>query len=149
MYSLWEFTAHSSALSAAVGIPGLSSFGRLAGSLAAPLVALGHVALILRWQRAAPDSLLMPPLAATGRMALTNYLMQSIICVPLFSGWGLDQWGRWTMAEQLLLVLVVWTVQLGASTVWLERFRFGPMEWLWRSLTYGRSALRPSLQSPP
>ena len=75
-------------------------------------------------------------LGAVGRMALTNYLTQTVLMVLFFYGVGL---GRFAMLERLELyyvVAVVWSLQLALSSLWLERFRFGPAEWLWRSLTY-------------
>jgi len=76
------------------------------------------------------------PLGAVGRMALTNYLLQAIIIVPVCIGFSL--FGRVTPSIGLLLALGVWSAQVPASVWWLKRFRFGPAEWLWRSLTYGR-----------
>jgi uncharacterized protein len=72
-------------------------------------------------------------------MALSNYLLQSLVCTALFYGWGLGLFGRVPRALQVPLVLAVWTVNVLFSVWWLNRFRFGPAEWLWRSLTYGRS----------
>jgi uncharacterized protein len=71
-------------------------------------------------------------------MALTNYLMQSVICVFLFEGWGLGWFMELSRTQLLGVVGAVWALQLVASPAWLARFRFGPAEWLWRSLTYGR-----------
>ena len=69
-------------------------------------------------------------------MALTNYLGQTLVCVLLFDGWAFGRWGRWGIARQLWVVLFIWIAQLIVSPIWLRHFRFGPMEWLWRSLTY-------------
>jgi uncharacterized protein len=75
-------------------------------------------------------------LAAVGQMAFSNYLFQSAVTSILFLGWGFGFAGRLDHAEQLLVVVAIWTVQLAVSPLWLARFRFGPAEWLWRSLTY-------------
>ena len=75
-------------------------------------------------------------LAAVGQMALTNYLMHSILCVFIFWGIGLGLCGKLERWQQFLVVLGVWTLQLLWSRPWLNRFHFGPFEWLWRSLTY-------------
>jgi len=75
-------------------------------------------------------------LAAVGRMALTNYLMHSIVTAVIFLGWGFGAAGSLDYAGQLWVVAAIWAVQLVASLLWLARFRFGPAEWLWRSLTY-------------
>lgn len=77
----------------------------------------------------------LAPLAAVGRMALTNYLLQSVILIPVCM--ALNLFDRVTPAIGTLLALGVWTFQVPASIWWLKRFRFGPAEWLWRSLTYG------------
>jgi len=100
------------------------------------LVALGHVGLVLAVWKLGALRWLMGALAAVGRMALTNYLMQSIICTYLFYWWGLGLWGTMSRGELMLVVGAVWALQLVVSPIWLMRFRFGPMEWVWRSLTY-------------
>ena len=68
-------------------------------------------------------------------MALTNYLLQSLICAIYFFGFGLGQWGM-PRAQQLVFVVVVFAAQIAFSHWWLQRFRYGPMEWLWRGFTY-------------
>ncbi|MGD1996425.1 MAG: DUF418 domain-containing protein [Anaerolineae bacterium] len=78
-------------------------------------------------------------LAPTGRMALTNYLLQSLICTPIFYGYGLGLYREVGPAASLVLTIVIYRLQIGLSRWWLKRYLFGPMEWLWRSLTYGRS----------
>jgi uncharacterized protein len=75
-------------------------------------------------------------LAAVGQMALTNYLFHSVLTSIVFLGWGFGFAGRLDYAGQLYFVVAVWIFQLIASPVWLARYRFGPAEWLWRSLTY-------------
>jgi uncharacterized protein len=75
-------------------------------------------------------------LAPAGRMALSNYLMQSLIGTLLFYGYGLGLWGEVGRAWQVLLVLSVYSLQLGLSRWWLARFNYGPMDWLWRAITY-------------
>ena len=75
--------------------------------------------------------------APAGRMALTNYLLQSLLGTLFFHGYGLGQWGM-GRAAQLVFVLVVFGLQLLLSRWWLARFRYGPMEWLWRAATYLR-----------
>jgi uncharacterized membrane protein YeiB len=75
--------------------------------------------------------------APAGRMALTNYLLQSLLGTLFFYGYGLGQWGM-GRAAQIVFVLVVFGLQLLLSRWWLARFRYGPMEWLWRAATYLR-----------
>jgi uncharacterized protein len=116
------------------------------GSIA---VALGHVGFVLWLLRAWPTSIWFGRLAAVGRMALTNYLMQSMICTTLFYGYGFNLFGRLDYAWQLLVVAAVWALQLIASPWWLRHFQFGPAEWLWRWLTYGaRPPLRRRARAP-
>ena len=78
-------------------------------------------------------------LAAVGQMALSNYLFHSVTASALVLGWGLGLAGRFDYAAQLLIVAAIWIVQLIVSPIWLRTFRFGPAEWLWRTLTYGRA----------
>ena len=78
-------------------------------------------------------------LAAVGQMALSNYLFHSITASVVFLGWGFGLAGRFDYAAQLLIVVAIWMVQLIISPIWLRSFRYGPAEWLWRTLTYGRA----------
>ena len=77
-------------------------------------------------------------LAAVGRMALTNYISQSFICTILFFGIGFGLFGQVDRWIQVIIVLLIWILQLTWSKPWLEKFRFGPLEWMWRSFTYGK-----------
>ena len=81
------------------------------------------------WQK------LLRPLAFTGQMALTNYLTQTFISTFIFL--GLNYFGKVSLVTGTLICLVIYACQIGFSYVWLKNFRFGPFEWLWRSLTYG------------
>jgi uncharacterized protein len=76
-------------------------------------------------------------LAAVGRMALTNYLMQSVVCTFVFYGHGLGLYGSVERTGQIGIVVGLWILQLIGSSLWLRYFRFGPAEWFWRILTYG------------
>ena len=93
----------------------------------------------------------LQPMAMAGRMPLTNYLMQTLIATTLFYGWGFGLWGRVGLAADLLLsFLIFFLVQVPLSLWWLKRFELGPMEWLWRKLTYGHATMRraPAPDSP-
>ncbi len=103
---------------------------------ASVLVSLGWVGLVMLACKTAAAGAITRPLAAVGRMALTNYLMQTIICTTIFYGHGFGKFGEFSRVEQLLTVLGVLAFQLIISPIWLRYFRFGPFEWLWRSLTY-------------
>lgn len=96
---------------------------------------LGYVGLVVTMLHSRTALSRIRVLAPAGRMALTNYLMQSIICVVYFYGFGLGHWGM-PRAQQVLFVLVVYAAQIAFSHWWLSRFRYGPMEWLWRGFTY-------------
>lgn len=71
---------------------------------------------------------------AVGRMALSNYLLQTIIANIIFIGFA--QYGQLQRYELYYIVLAIWVFQVVSSTIWLKYFAFGPFEWLWRSLTY-------------
>jgi uncharacterized protein len=85
------------------------------------------------------------PLAAVGRMALTAYLLQSGLALAIIVHFRL--YDRLSTVSALLLVAAIWCVLLVACPLWLRRYRFGPAEWLWRSLSYGR--LQPMRIRPP
>jgi uncharacterized membrane protein YeiB len=102
------------------------------GNLPACLGYVGMVVLMLHSNSVFSKIRVLAPL---GRMALTNYLMQSVICSFYFFGYGLGHWGM-ARAWQVVFVLVVFALQVGFSHWWLARYRFGPMEWLWRAFTY-------------
>ncbi|MEM8783796.1 MAG: DUF418 domain-containing protein, partial [Planctomycetota bacterium] len=118
-------------------------FGGLWNYVGSLFLAGGYVALVVMLCRNA--GAWAKPVAALGRMSLTNYLLQSVICTLLFYGtinpYPLFGWLGY--ATQLLVVLGVWALQLAWSPWWLRRFRMGPMEWLWRWVGYGK---RPGLR---
>ena len=76
-------------------------------------------------------------LEAVGRLAFTNYLLQTILCTTIFYGHGLGLFGRVPRAGQVAVVIGVWLLQLFVSPIWLRYFEMGPLEWIWRALTYG------------
>jgi uncharacterized protein len=96
---------------------------------------LGHVALAMLVVRAGVFRSLLKPFAAAGQMALSNYLAQSVICLLLFTGLGLGWYGQLERYQLYYVVFAIWAVELTWSPLWLARFQYGPMEWLWRSLT--------------
>jgi uncharacterized protein len=100
--------------------------------------ALGYVAVVMLACRVGILSLVARWLAAVGRMALTNYLMQTVICTTLFYGYGFGLFGELSRAQLYAVVLGVWLVELAWSPLWLWRYQYGPAEWLWRWLTYLR-----------
>lgn len=100
------------------------------------LVALGWASAVMLVVQSSYLKWLAARLAAVGRMAFTNYLMDTFVCTFIFYGFGLGMFGKVSRVQQTGIVLAIWAVQLIASPIWLKHFRFGPFEWLWRSLTY-------------
>jgi uncharacterized protein len=78
----------------------------------------------------------LAPLLPVGRMAFTNYILQSLVSTFVFYGWGLGYYDRVGPAAGMAYSLVLFSLQIPFSAWWLSRFRFGPLEWLWRCLTY-------------
>jgi len=102
-------------------------------AVAAPALAFAYAVVVLRWSRAHAGAGLRGPLAAVGRTTLSNYLLQSAIGTGIIA-----RLGPVHPPGGFVLTLLVFGLQLAASARWLARFRFGPVEWLWRSLAYGR-----------
>ena len=75
-------------------------------------------------------------LAAAGQIAFSNYILTSVLCSLFFNGYGLNRYGQMEYYQLFYVVAVVWVVILTVSPIWLRHFQFGPLEWLWRSLTY-------------
>jgi uncharacterized protein len=97
---------------------------------------LGHVGLFMLFIKSGILGFLQSALAAVGKMALTNYLMHSVIAAFIFFGFGFGLYGKLQRYELYYVVIAIWIFQLIASPIWLRYFRYGPAEWLWRSLTY-------------
>jgi uncharacterized protein len=109
-------------------------FGSIVGTAPFRIVAtFGYAALILLL--ASRAGWLASRLAAVGRAAFTNYLGTSLVVTAVFYGWGLGQFGEWDRAAIYVVPPLVWLLMLAWSKPWLERFRYGPLEWLWRSLS--------------
>jgi uncharacterized protein len=117
------------------------------GYLSAFGMALGHVGVVMLVFQSGAVRWLTDRLAAAGRMALSNYLMQSLICTTLFYGYGCALFGTINRLGLVGVVVAIWTLQLATSIIWLRYFRFGPAEWLWRTLTYWK--LQPMLVRAP
>ncbi len=101
-------------------------------------LSLGYAAGLLLALRSPVVARLAVPFAGAGQMALTNYLLQSLLLSFLFYGYGLGLYGRLGSAAGAGVGLAIYAGQLLFSWLWLRRYRFGPVEWLWRALTYGR-----------
>jgi uncharacterized protein len=120
------------AVTLALGIP--EDIGTVAMAIAYA------AATVLLMQRPAWKQRLMI-LAPVGQTALTCYVMQSLICASIFYGWGLGLLGHVGPALCIPLSVAIFAAQIVASRLWLARFRLGPLEWVWRSLTYGRQPI--------
>jgi uncharacterized protein len=102
--------------------------GRLAG--------LGYCAILIMMVKAGVLRRLTARLAAVGQTAFTNYILTTVICTTIFENYGFGLYGKMQRWHLYAIVLGVWVLQMAASPIWLNYYRFGPMEWLWRSLTY-------------
>jgi uncharacterized membrane protein YeiB len=112
---------------------------------------LGYIGLIVVAVHSKTPFAKIRVLAPAGRMALTNYLMQTLISTSIFYGYGGGQWGL-ARSWQVVYVVAVFTLQVVFSQWWLSRFRYGPMEWVWRAFTYLKlpeMRLHPRTVRPP
>jgi uncharacterized protein len=105
------------------------------------LLPLGYAAGAIVLLECAPVRRALHGLGAIGRMAFTNYIAQSLVADGIFYGWGLGQFGKLDAPTVLALAVAIYAAQAWLSGWWLRRYRFGPLEWLWRTLTY--DALQP------
>jgi uncharacterized protein len=99
-------------------------------------VCFGHVAVVMMIVKAGALRGITSRLAAVGQMALSNYILQSVICSAIFYGYGFGLFGTLQRYQVYFVVLGCWLVHLTWSPIWLRYYRFGPLEWGWRSLTY-------------
>lgn len=130
LYSAYDLDAHQ--------WDGMYAFaiGVRANYVGSVFMSLGHVAVFMLIIKSGALGNLMQRFAALGRMALTNYLMHSVILTTVFYGYGLGLYGTVPRIWQMGFVVAVVGFQLWFSPIWLRNYRFGPVEWLWRSLTY-------------
>ena len=111
------------------------------------LLAIGWAALVIWLVKTGGALSLQVRVAAAGRMAFTNYLATSVLMTALFYGWGFGLFGRLDRIALWLPVLGMWGLMLAWSKPWLDRFHFGPLEWLWRSLS--RGGMQPMRREAP
>jgi uncharacterized protein len=118
-------------------LPGiLNQFGALPQALL-------YLVLLVAWSHSGLLSWLQSCLRAVGRMALTNYLMQTVICTTIFNGYGLGLYGHTGLAAAVPVMLGIWVLELVWSPLWLRFFSAGPVEWLWRTLAGRRPFAAP------
>jgi uncharacterized protein len=110
----------------------------VAQGIGAPLLMLGYVAAICLLALRPAWGRRLAVLAPVGQMALTNYLLESIVCTLIFYGYGLALFGRAGAAWGIVLTVVIYLLLIPFSHWWMKRFLYGPAEWLWRSMTYWR-----------
>ena len=108
----------------------------IAQSVGSVTLSLGYIATFILLSRQPYWQSFLSWLSPVGRMALTNYLTQSLICTLIFYGYGLGLFGQVSITEGVILAVLIYLSQVILSTWWLQRFYFGPMEWLWRSGVY-------------
>ena len=102
------------------------------------LMATGYASLLMLLLRLKVLQWLWKAMAAVGRMAFSNYFLQTIVCTLFFYGYGMGYFGRLSQKELYFFVAELWLVQIVFSVIWLRYFNYGPVEWLWRWLTYGK-----------
>lgn len=115
---------------------GISCLGMTLSLISAPVLCGAYISGAALLMHIKPQLRILRCLAAAGRMALTNYLLQSVICTSLFYGYGFGLAGEMGRFGTMAIALLIFAAQAYLSFIWLKRFRYGPMEWLWRSLTY-------------
>lgn len=101
------------------------------------LLAIAWAAAVMLWLQSSGAEALKARIAAAGRMAFTNYIATSVVMTTLFYGYGFGLFGDVSRAGLWIPVLGMWALMLAWSKPWLDRFRYGPLEWLWRSLARG------------
>jgi len=113
------------------------SVGTVLALLGAFPQGLGYLGIVSLWSTSGRGAWVQARLRAVGRLALTNYLAQSVLCGWLFYGYGLGWYGQLRPAAALAVVAAIWFLELVASACWLRYFQLGPAEWAWRSLAEG------------
>lgn len=114
--------------------------GQIVNQLGTPVLALGYVCAIVVAMHTPTGRRVLAPFAQAGRMALTNYVMQSFLIAFVLFGYGpgLGLAGRIGTLELTVISIAFYAAQIAVSSAWLARFKYGPLEWLWRAATYGR-----------
>lgn len=128
-------------LVAAVGVlagAGMLAIPGVCSNLGQVILAVGYGAAILVLLECARAGKFLGLFAPLGKMAFTNYLVQSVACGFIFFGYGLGQFGHMAMAPAFGLGVAIYLCQMALSHAWLKHYRFGPVEWVWRTLMYGK-----------
>ena len=133
---LWSAWSHPTMSFSEISLS--SAAAQVAGQVANLLLMLAYLSVIVLAMQLPVWADRLRWLAPAGRMALTNYLMQSVVCTLVFYGYGLGFFEQLPRVWQPLFVLALFALQVMFSRSWLARYRLGPMEWLWRWMTYGQ-----------
>jgi uncharacterized protein len=137
IFAAWLSTAKNPLEPSAFKLLASTSFG-----VSRVAIMIFYVSIIIRGMQNVRWRPRLEPFVLAGRMPLTNYLLQTVIATFIFYGWGLGFYEKTGAAVEVALALVVFfAIQVPLSRFWLRRFSSGPMEYLWRVLTYGRAAL--------
>ena len=110
--------------------------GRSPNNIATPFIAFGYISIIMLWIRKGSFSNIQEKLRTIGKTALTAYLIQTVISTFIFYGIGLSLFGYVNRAYQLLIMFFIWFVLLKFCPMWLSKYHYGPVEWIWRMLTH-------------
>jgi uncharacterized protein len=122
-------------------VPSIPGFvANVTGAIGVPAGSLFYASTLARLWQSPVWRRRLAPFGAVGRTALTNYLLQSVVCTTLFYGWGGALYGMVSPLAGLVITLPIFAAQIVLSMLYMKRFQTGPMEWLWRRLTYGRAA---------
>jgi uncharacterized protein len=116
--------------------PSTQAFTGVTYDLGRFTVALGHLAVIMLLVKTGSWRWLTRSLGAVGQMAFSNYIFQSVVTAFIFTGYGFALYGRLQRYQLYYVVVAIWIFQLIVSPIWIRHYRFGPLEWCWRSLTY-------------
>lgn len=126
------------AVAAGAAIAPLGQLAALNAQMAPVVLMLGYAMGFVALWRTVRIRKLMQLFAPIGRMAFTNYVIQSLVCSAVFFGYGFAAYGRLGAAQALAFATLLYASQMFISAIWLRYFRFGPIEWVWRSMMYGR-----------
>ena len=110
--------------------------GRAPNHIATPFIAFGYIGIVMLCIKNEIALKLQERLKSIGKTALTGYLVQSFLATYIFYGFGLSLFGKANRIEQLAIVILIWAFLMLVSPIWLKKFYFGPIEWIWRMLTH-------------
>jgi uncharacterized protein len=129
--------------------PAVQAFSSSTYDIGRLLIAMGHLGLLMVLCKTGALRWVTSRFAAIGQMAFSNYVLHSVVCAFVFTGYGFALYGQLERYQLYYVVFGLWIVQMIVSPIWLRHYRFGPLEWAWRSLTYWkRQPMRRLAPSP-